>query len=302
MSRLLGDVRRGTPRRRRFRRSASPNFFAGGTLVRPRGRSRRGNNRGEPADTASFLNYFAAIDLRRNREKTATGYVTEATFPERHLVGLFRACLHFFPRVVNSTERITELGQLTRALVQFLRHPWRLLGAIGRFRRSGNQGGSAQTEWSPNHIAATDLRAAGTKKVQPGKYHKSRPRVGAWFKCFGPVGAFSGRVAKYPGKLTEAALPTWHPDQFICCCRYFLRVRGDFRRENNLGNNAKLAHRAYCWSAPDPFLMRGQLRHETNNDKPRKGGTSLTGRAGVGFAPPARRRTPGNSTTALLLT
>ena len=96
--------------------------------------------------------------------KNATGHKTEAALPKRHLVGLFRACLRFSPRVVNAAEQITELGQLTRPLVRFLGHPWRLFRAGGRFQRGENRGDPAQVAWSPNRIATTDLRAARMKK------------------------------------------------------------------------------------------------------------------------------------------
>ena len=83
--------------RRRCRRSALLNLFADVTLVRPRGRVPRGNNRGESAETATSLNYFASIGSGFARVKTATGYATEAALPKRHLVGLFRACLWYPP-------------------------------------------------------------------------------------------------------------------------------------------------------------------------------------------------------------
>ena len=164
MFRLLGDVRRRKTKRRRNRRSASPNFFADVTLVRPRGRFPRGDNAGEFADTATSLNYCADIGLRCPEMKTATGHITEAAPPKRHLVGLFCACLCFSPRAANSAEQITELGRLTCAPARFLRHPWRLPAAIGRFRRGENQGVSAQAAGSLNHIATTDLRAARVRK------------------------------------------------------------------------------------------------------------------------------------------
>ena len=124
--------------------------------------------------------------------KTAARHISEAAPPKRHLVGLFRACSSYPPRVVKSTEQVTELGRLTRELGRFLRHPWRLLGAMGRFRRSENQSESARTACVPNekvvceppnvtlhgnvicesartacvpnHIAATDMRAARMRK------------------------------------------------------------------------------------------------------------------------------------------
>ena len=162
--RLLGDGCRGTARRRRCRRSASLNIFAKVTLVRPRGRFRRGNKNGDAAEKSKSLNYFAATGLRCARMKNATGYITEAALPKRRLVGLFRACLSFSPRVVNSAEKITAPGRLTRPLVRFLRNPWCPLGAGGLLQRGGNQGDCAQMAWSPNHIATTDLRAARLKK------------------------------------------------------------------------------------------------------------------------------------------
>ena len=160
MFRLIRDVRRGAPQRRRRRRRASLNFVADVSLVRPRGRCRRGNNEGDSAETATSPNCWAAIGLRRSRMKTATGHTREATVPRRHLVGPFRACLRFFPRAVNAAEQITEVRRLTRALVRFFRHRWRLLRAVGRCWTSENGGRSARMAWSPNHIANTDPRAA----------------------------------------------------------------------------------------------------------------------------------------------
>ena len=66
--------------------------------------------------------------------------------------------------MVNSAEQITGLGRLTRPLVRFLRHLWRLLRAISRYRNSENDGRFAWMAWSLNHIATTDLRAARMKK------------------------------------------------------------------------------------------------------------------------------------------
>ena len=152
--------------------------------------------------------------------------------------------------VVNSAEKITEADQLTRALARFLRRPWCLPREGGRFRNSENRGEYAQMTWSPGHIAATDLRAVCKEKVQQGRYYRPRPRSGAKFECVALAGVFLGRVAKSPGKLTEAAPPTWHPVQFIWRRRYFLCLFGHFRRGNNLGNNGKLALRAET----GPFL------------------------------------------------
>ena len=170
MFRLLGDVRRGTQQRRRNRRSDSLKFFADVTLVRPRGRCRRGNNKGDTAETATSLNYFAGMGLRCARMKTTAGYITEAALPKRHLIGLFRACLSSPPRVANSAEQITEVDQLTRALVRFLRHPWCLLGALVRFRNSENKGESSESAWPTNHVATTDLRAARMKKYNRANF------------------------------------------------------------------------------------------------------------------------------------
>ena len=72
--------------------------------------------------------------------------------------------VQFSPRVVKSTEHVTEAGQLTRALVRFLRRRSRLHRAGGRFRKSENGGRSAQMAWSPNHMATTKPRAAGMKR------------------------------------------------------------------------------------------------------------------------------------------
>ena len=145
--------------RRRYRRNASLKIFAGGTYGRPRGGFRWGNNRGEPADTATSLKNVAAIGLHPAKMKNTSGYMAEASAPRPHLVRLFRACLSSSLRVVNSTEQTTEVGWLTRGLVRFLRHLWCLLRPRGRFGRSENQGGSAQMAWPLNHIATVDLRA-----------------------------------------------------------------------------------------------------------------------------------------------
>ena len=51
--------------------------------------------------------------------------------------------------------------------------------------------------------------------------------------------------------------------------------------------------RADFWSATGPLLARSQLRRENNSDE-----TSFSRCAGVGFVPPARRRSPGNNATA----
>ena len=90
-------VRRGTMQRRRNRSSALLNLLADFSLVRPRGRPRRGDNKGEFADTATSPNFRAAIALHRSWMKTATGHTGEATAPGRRLVRLFRACLRFSP-------------------------------------------------------------------------------------------------------------------------------------------------------------------------------------------------------------
>ena len=73
----------GTTQRRRCRRSAPLNLFADVTLVRPGGRRRRGNNRGDSAETATSRCYFAGMEN--------AGGATDAVPPQRHLVGLFRA-------------------------------------------------------------------------------------------------------------------------------------------------------------------------------------------------------------------
>ena len=79
------------------------------------------------------------------------------------------------PRVVNSAEQITEMGRLARALVRFLRHPWRLLRAGGRFRDSENKGRAARMAGSLNHIAATDLRVASREKYNRANITGHRP-------------------------------------------------------------------------------------------------------------------------------
>ena len=144
LCRLLGEVHRSKTQRRRYRRNASLKIFAGGTYGRPRGGFRRGNNGGEPADTATSLKNVAAIGLHPAKMKNTRGYMTEASAPRPHLVRLFRACLSSSLRVVNSAEQTTEVGRLTRGLVRFLRHRWCLLRPRGRFGWSENQGGSVQ--------------------------------------------------------------------------------------------------------------------------------------------------------------
>ena len=111
--------------------------------------------------------------LRRARLKTAAGHTREH---RRHLFRLFRACLSFSPRVVNSTDQITKLGRLTRPLVRFLRHLWRLLRAISRYRNSENDGRFAWMAWSLNHIATTDLRAARMKSATGHMSEAAGPR------------------------------------------------------------------------------------------------------------------------------
>ena len=86
-------LRRGTTQRPRRRRSASLNFFADVTCVRPGGRCRRGINNGDPAETATPLNYFAGVRLSCSRITNAAEHITEAALLKRHSVGLFRACL-----------------------------------------------------------------------------------------------------------------------------------------------------------------------------------------------------------------
>ena len=82
------------------------------------------------------------------------------------------------------------------------------------------------------------------------------------------MGVFSGRVTKSPRKLTEAALPTRRPAQFICCCWYFLRVNGHFRRKNKLCYRANLARRPDFWAATGPPLARGHRYREHSNGSP----------------------------------
>ena len=78
----------------------------------------------------------------------------------------------FFFRGVKSAEQITEVGQLTRPLVRFLRHPWRLLCVRGRFRNSGNRSRSARMAWppliceSPVRKRATGQRSQATVTIR----------------------------------------------------------------------------------------------------------------------------------------
>ena len=95
------------------------------------------------------------------------------------------------------------------------------------------------------------------------------------------MGVFPDRATKSPGKLTKAALPTWHPAQFICRGWYFLRLHAHFRRKNNLGDNAKVALRADSWSAMGPARVRGQLLRENNNGKTEREAASPTLCSGV---------------------
>ena len=81
---------------------------------------------------------------------------------------------------------------------------------------------------------------------------------------------FSDWATEPPGKLTEAALPTWRASQFIWCCSYFHRLHGHVPRRSNLCNNAEAALSADFWFATGPFIVetageittadRGQLR------------------------------------------
>ena len=134
--------------------------------------------------------------------------------------------------------------------------------------------------------------------MQPGKYHRSRSRSEAGFECFELVGVFSGRATKSPGKLTEAALPTWRPVQFICRGSYFLRLHGHFCRKNNLGNNAELALLANFLVRGGSCLRARPTRRENNYGDTAVEATSLAWCAGVGFVPPARRHPQGTSATA----
>ena len=129
-------------------------------FLRLHGLSRRKNNLGNNAKLALRADLWPAPGPVR----------AEAAFPKRHLVGLFRACLCFTPRVVISAKQIAEPGRLTRPLVRFLRHPLRFLRAGGRYRSSENRGRAIRTAWSPNHIANTDLRAARVKKYNRANF------------------------------------------------------------------------------------------------------------------------------------
>ena len=206
--------RRGATHRRRLRRSAALNLFADVTLVRAKGRCRRGNNKGVSAETAASLNYFAGVGLRCTRMKTATGHTRGSTAPRRHLVGLPRACLCLYPRVLDSAEQITEPGRLTRVLVRFLCRCLRLLRARGRFRQSGNQGFFKQTAWSPNRNATTDLRAAQKKK-------------------------------RNPVNITGHSRETKHGSSVSSCCR-FLRPGAQASRDVSRGRAANVAPGPVC--------------------------------------------------------
>ena len=65
--RLLGEFRWEQTQRRRFRRDAWLKFFANVPVVRPGGRFRRGYQEDDLAETATSLDYFAAIGLRSAR-------------------------------------------------------------------------------------------------------------------------------------------------------------------------------------------------------------------------------------------
>ena len=114
-----------------------------------------------------------------------------------------------------------------------------------------------------------DPRAARTEKYGP------RPRDGAWFERFEFAGVHSGRATKYPGKSTEAALPTWDSVQFVSgvgiSYAYMVTSAGEIPR-----------------AAPPKFAMGsplacGQLRREIDNGDPAVVATSLTWCAGVGL-------------------
>ena len=199
MCRLAGDVRRAGTQRRGRRRSASAICFADVTLLRTRGRFRRGNNEGEFADTAASLNYCAAIGLRRSRMKNATGHASEARAPRRHLVGLFCACLFFSLQVANSAEQITELGWLQRPLGRFLRHRWRLPRARGRVRKSEDKGRRARMAWSLNRMATTDPRAARVKKRSRANIADHGPEAMLGSSASGSLAFFPGRRPSPPG-------------------------------------------------------------------------------------------------------
>ena len=102
------------------------------------------------------------MGLRCARMENAAEHITEEALPKRRLVGMFRVVDALW--AVDSAEKITEPDKLTRPPVRFLRHPWRLRRAGGRFRISEIEGESGRMAWSLHHIAATDPRAAWGKK------------------------------------------------------------------------------------------------------------------------------------------
>ena len=114
------------------------------------------------------------------------------------------------------------------------------------------------------------------EKVQTGKNRRPRTRDGAWFERSELVGVFPVRATRSREKITEAALPTWRPVQFIFCCRYFPRLHGHFRRKNNLGNNAEAALRAVFWFAMGSSPVCVRLRRKNNDGKTGKEATPLT--------------------------
>ena len=103
------------------------------------------------------------------------------------------------PREVKSAEQITGVGRLTRPLVRFLRHPWRLLGAGGRFWRGENHRDSAHMAWSPSFIANTDLRAARTKKYHRAKIIGFGPETKLGLSVSSPPSFFPAGRPSLPG-------------------------------------------------------------------------------------------------------
>ena len=117
-----------------------------------------------------------------------------------------------------------------------------------------------------------------------------RPETALGFERFGLVGVFSGEVSREVGRGRPADVA---PGPVCLLLLVFLRVRGHFRRKNNLGDNAKLALRADFWSATGPVLARRHIRQGNSNGGAAVEATFLACCAGVGFVPPARRRPPG---------
>ena len=104
-----------------------------------------------------MLNYFDSIGLSRAKMENDTWHITDAALPK---FGRAVSSGQVPFRVANSTEQITELGQLTRALVRSLRHPWRPLHTGGRslgLLRAGTKTKVGMPKWLRRSIMSPPL-------------------------------------------------------------------------------------------------------------------------------------------------